>query len=338
MTTAFQRRFYAGGGTTTALSGNMGSTDTSFVIDANTGWPGNTPGADFIVVVDRGSPSEEKILCSGNAGTTVTVVTRGYDGTSATTHNSNATVSLCGGAIDFDEDNQISHLLGNMALGEALFGGGAGTLPTVGAFPTTSLNPTSKSSNYTAVNGDFVLCTATMTTTLPAPADADVIGVFADYGATNAAPVSISVNGGTIIGLGVTSSATSITLGAKGAMVVLTSDGINWFVSQGGQDSGWVTPSFLNSWVASSPGVQYRRVGNRVTMRGFMMSGSSGTEAFLLPAGFRTPVSSQQFPMNLGTTSAYGALICLANGNVTAQWSVGSLTTACLDGITYLVD
>ena len=127
--TAFARRSYDGGGATTTLSTNMGSADTTFVLTSATGWPGATPTANFTVVIDRSTPNEEKILCSGNAGTTVTVVTRGIDGTSATTHNASAFVSLCGIAQDFDEANQVSHLLGNLGEGSIIYGKGAATIP-----------------------------------------------------------------------------------------------------------------------------------------------------------------------------------------------------------------
>lgn len=128
--TAFQRRYYAGGGATTTLSSPMGSSDTSFNITSATGWPGS-PGHNFIVVIDRGTSSEEKILCASNSGTVVTVATsgRGYDGTTATTHNSGATVSLCAGAIDFDEANQLTNFFANQAEGSLFFGKGTGTVP-----------------------------------------------------------------------------------------------------------------------------------------------------------------------------------------------------------------
>ena len=96
MTTPFLRRYYAGGGTSTTLASDMAIGDTSFVISAATGWPG-TPGVDFGVVIDRGTAKEEKILCSQNVSTTVTVDTggRGADGTTAVSHAAGASVSLC---------------------------------------------------------------------------------------------------------------------------------------------------------------------------------------------------------------------------------------------------
>ncbi len=126
---SFLRRYFAGGGTTTTLASSIGASDSAFTLTANTGWPG-TPGVNFGVVIDRGTGSEEKILCSQNVGNTVTVAAsgRGADGTSATTHNINAPVSLCALAIDFDEANQVANLLGNAAEGSVFYGKGAGAL------------------------------------------------------------------------------------------------------------------------------------------------------------------------------------------------------------------
>ena len=139
--TAFLRRTYDGGGTTTTLASAMGAFDTSFAIFSSTGWPGTLPGSSsgFIVVIDRGLITEEKILCSGNSGTTVSVATsgRGYDGTSATAHAASAIVSLCAGAIDLDEANQVTNLMGNMAAGSIPVGAGSGTLATPLAIGTT---------------------------------------------------------------------------------------------------------------------------------------------------------------------------------------------------------
>jgi hypothetical protein len=101
----------------------------TFTVSADGGWPGASSN-DFFVVVDRGTTSEEKILCSGNSGTTVTVVTRGSDGTSATSHLAGAAVSLCAAAQDFDESNQVANLMGNLAEGAIVYGKGSATLPT----------------------------------------------------------------------------------------------------------------------------------------------------------------------------------------------------------------
>lgn len=111
----------------------MGATDTSFSLVSDSDWPGS-PGADFYVVIDYNiDGSEEKILCSSNAGTTVNVASsgRGADGTSATTHLAGANVFVCLAAQDGDEANQIANLLGNLATGGMLYGAGSAALPNV---------------------------------------------------------------------------------------------------------------------------------------------------------------------------------------------------------------
>lgn len=57
----------------------------TFDIASSTGW--TFTATPFVVVVDRGRPAEEKILCSGIAGATITVEERGYDGTSPQNHD-----------------------------------------------------------------------------------------------------------------------------------------------------------------------------------------------------------------------------------------------------------
>lgn len=365
--TAFLRRSYDGGGATTTLQSPMASTDTSFVLTAATNWPGSAAN-NFIVVIDRGTASEEKILCVSNSGTTVTVASggRGYDDTSATTHNSAATVSLSLGAIDCDENNQVSNLLGNMATGSLVIGAGAGTLPTklaVGtsaavlgggttpgwvagsngqfltvsggsltfaslALPTT-LTPIAKSTSYAAVNGNFVNATATLTVTSPAAAAGATFGAIANYGASNASPVTLTTASGFFIGPGIPASTSSILLGAQNANASFLSDGTNWYVTSGAQDTGWIAPSFLNSWSGSN--ARYRLIGNTVKMRQGITGGTNGTEAFLLPSGF-VPATSAFVPtavLTSGGAASYG-LINIVSGQVIVYF-VGTLGAVYLD-------
>ena len=367
---AFLRRSYDGAGATTTLANSMGSSDTSFVLAAATGWPG-AAAANFIVVVDRGTASEEKILCASNSGTTVTVASsgRGYDGTSATTHNATATVSLCGGAIDFDETNQISNLLGNAAAGSLIIGAGAGTLPTklaVGAATSilaggttpayvsasngqffgvtagavaavsltlpTVLSPIAKSSSYAAVNGNFVNVTATATITSPTATAGVVFGAIANYGASNASPVTLTTASGFFIGPGIPASTSSILLGAVGAHASFISDGTNWYVTSGAQDTGWVTLSLLNSFATSGVAPAIRLIGNRVIFRGAMNTGSSGTEPFVVPSGYRPSVG-----VFANVSAAAGAQLQVGTNGVTQCSFTGSPILG-LDGTNYTTD
>ena len=99
------RKSFSGAAVPTYLSTGIGSTDSSFSVASISNWP-NTATGPFVVTVDRGLSAEEKILCSAyNAGTgAVTVASsgRGYDGTTAQTHTSSATVNCTLDAVTID--------------------------------------------------------------------------------------------------------------------------------------------------------------------------------------------------------------------------------------------
>lgn len=90
----------------TTLAAPMSASDTSFTISVSTNWPASAS-ENFWVTVGAGTTSEERILCSGTSGTTVTVATsgRGQDGTSASAHNQGDAVWVSWSATDADEAN-----------------------------------------------------------------------------------------------------------------------------------------------------------------------------------------------------------------------------------------
>ena len=84
------RREFSGAVLTTTLSANISNSASSIsVADGSTFPSGTNP---FVIVIDRGSGSEEKILISSRSSNTFTVDTRGYDGTTAVDHTSGAFV------------------------------------------------------------------------------------------------------------------------------------------------------------------------------------------------------------------------------------------------------
>ena len=97
---------YAGAAKTTTLAGAIaGASDTSFTISDATGWPDGSTG-NFVVAVDIGQATEEKILCSTRVGTTVYVASRGYEGTTAQAHSSlTNSVAHTYSSTDADEAN-----------------------------------------------------------------------------------------------------------------------------------------------------------------------------------------------------------------------------------------
>lgn len=74
----------------TAFSASVPGAGQTFTVASATGYPAT---GRFTVVLDLGTASEEKILCSSRSGTTFTVETRGYDDTTAQSHT-NPTVAL----------------------------------------------------------------------------------------------------------------------------------------------------------------------------------------------------------------------------------------------------
>jgi len=164
---AYVSRAYSGQAQATTLKASMSATDLTFTLvntsswveigsDASgahghsTGSPMGTSGV-FVVAVDFGTGTEEKILCStvDTVGGTVTVWTdssgnngRGYDGTNAIAHaaGSNNPIIPVFSAIEADEANDAAVLVSNFrTAGDLLVGTGtyaAGRL----AYPSSPAN------------------------------------------------------------------------------------------------------------------------------------------------------------------------------------------------------
>ena len=101
------RREFSGGVLRTTLSANISNSDTSItVVDGSTFPSGNNP---FVIVVDRGNLSEEKILISSRSANIFTVASRGYDGSSASVHNTSAFVDHVLDATVIQDMNQTTY-------------------------------------------------------------------------------------------------------------------------------------------------------------------------------------------------------------------------------------
>lgn len=103
------RRSYAGGAAALTLTGGtLAAGGLSFTTAGTyTGWPDGS-GGKFLVVIDRGAATEEKLFCSARVTNTFTVAAvgdRGKDGTTAQNHLVNAPIEHVVGAIDLDEAN-----------------------------------------------------------------------------------------------------------------------------------------------------------------------------------------------------------------------------------------
>lgn len=103
---AYDRRQIVGAAVLAKLTADITNTSNAISIDNVTGWPTGGANGNFVITIDRGKSTEEKVLCSSRSGNTLNVATggRGYDGTSPAAH-SGSTVEVTLSAVDLDEAN-----------------------------------------------------------------------------------------------------------------------------------------------------------------------------------------------------------------------------------------
>jgi hypothetical protein len=81
-------RYYSAIAQDTTINGSITNSQTSVVVNAVVGYPSSFP---YILALDYGAASEELVKVTAASGTTLTI-TRGYNGTTAVTHTTGATV------------------------------------------------------------------------------------------------------------------------------------------------------------------------------------------------------------------------------------------------------
>lgn len=92
-------RYYSSIAPATTLTGGVGPSNTTIAVASTAGLPGSTP---YTLSLDYGAANEELVDVTAVGGLTLTV-TRGVDGTSATSHNIGAVVRHVTSARDFTE-------------------------------------------------------------------------------------------------------------------------------------------------------------------------------------------------------------------------------------------
>lgn len=97
-------REYAGAAKRTALSGDITAASTTISVADATGYPTGATGP-FAIALSLGTAAEEKVLITSRSGNTLTVDTRGYDGTTAAAHSSGSNVDHVLTATDIREAN-----------------------------------------------------------------------------------------------------------------------------------------------------------------------------------------------------------------------------------------
>jgi hypothetical protein len=153
-----------------------------------------------------------------------------------------------------------------------------------GAAPLAGLTATITGTTAGALYTSYKVSSGTFVFTLPVP----VSGGWTTVTNCGSGVVTIAHNSTEVIfGLGLGSSgASSIALGAIGATVTLESDGTNWQITAGQQDTGWISFTPTSPYTALL-NTYYRKMGNIVKLKGEVQAGSSVPSPFWTPpAGF----------------------------------------------------
>lgn len=106
MANTAQRMEYVGGAAPTSLSGDLSDSGLQFNLADGTNYPTGTVGP-FTLVINKGQPTEEIVLCDTrvNAQVNVNINGRGYSGTTRFTHSAGESVAVCWSASAADADN-----------------------------------------------------------------------------------------------------------------------------------------------------------------------------------------------------------------------------------------
>jgi trimeric autotransporter adhesin len=105
------RRSYAGAAPACTLTNSITSADTSALLTGDvTNWT-TTASGPFYMVIDPGLVTEEKVLVGTRSGSSLSSLTRGVDGTTASSHSSGATCYPVFTAVDADQANAVAAAL-----------------------------------------------------------------------------------------------------------------------------------------------------------------------------------------------------------------------------------
>lgn len=233
-------RFYSSIAATTTLQVTANSGDINIQVASSSGWPGSFP---YIVCLDYGAANEELVLVT-SGGPNVFTVTRGYDGTSASTHNAGAVVRHVSSAIDFTDSRTHEASTTNVhgITGAFVDTTSAQTLsnktlssPTINSATVTG---TVAATGSTVTNGTFTTPILTTPTINGAALSGTITGT-PTFSGVNTFSAGIIANGETLQ----RTNGTDITLTSKriadaGGRLNVTSDGVlNWGDGTGPTDT-----------------------------------------------------------------------------------------------------
>ena len=241
------RRSFRGSSVATTLTGSISLSDTAITVVDGSSLP--TGVAPFVMTLDFGFASEEKVLVTTRTGNILSPVTRAFDGTTATSHASGATARHTISATDLDEANahvnlpvdtqatDIHHTLGTGAF-QAATGTHAHLINKYTLLLTppslTNTTVTTSSGNTTNTTQDALVLTATAVNGAYAVATRGITGSYVTAGFIKTGIVDVSVRmhlsaitdatNQMFVGLGDTNPPVATT-SANGAWLIVKGDG-----------------------------------------------------------------------------------------------------------------
>lgn len=108
---AYERKHVVGNAAPTTLSATIDNDDLEITIANGTNWPTGGALGKFVVTIARNTAGEEKILCSSRTGNTITIASRGHDGTTPLPHTAGVAVEHTLDAETIDQVNRLANLL-----------------------------------------------------------------------------------------------------------------------------------------------------------------------------------------------------------------------------------
>lgn len=202
--------------------------------------------------------------------------------------------------------------------------------------PTGGLRHRSTTVNTSANYGEIIEAAAgNLTVTLPSPSvSGQIVGVVGGGGGTT--PVTVS--GTNIYGTGMWSGSSSFKLGTVGSFAILQSDGSNWIIVAGEQDTGWVnvTPAAnfsLGSGAYRTAAVRLQ--GDRVDMRGALsLSADTGGAVTMATVPSFAVIIGAVFQMTQVFGVSYTVLPAIldAFGRINCDRALGTGTAYHFDG------
>lgn len=312
----------------TTLASGMTSSDTTFSIVTATNWPAASGSENFWVTIGAGTTTEERILCSGSSGTTVTVASsgRGQDGTAATAHNQGDSVWVSWSATDADEAN--AHVSASASSASVNVHGLSTGSSVVGTTDTQTLtNKTFTDPRVSGASGGSTLIsgatgTASNTVTLPA-----VTGTLVTTGDSGTVTSTMIANG-TIVDADVNASAAIAATKISGTAVTQT-------------DTGTVTSTMIldgtimNADINASAAIAATKIADGSVSNTEFQYLDGVTSAIQTQLNAKAATGSSNTFTNLQTLSQVEPIVnnTTATGTVTLDVSTGTTFTLTVTGI-----